>query len=576
MRSSFGVRVTFSFLAVVAFSLVATLVVLERATTSRLAEAITETRARMERVDRGFESARIKELDGDIGRFHMSPRLAGALQAAIEENSAQIILAAAAYELELANSIDHLAVFASQDGKFTTAMLDGKKFSVPKALARMPPTDPGEARYVRQDGDLFLLVARDVKLGSIVVGRMALGKKMVPAAIKEGAELVGVETCYYADGKCLLGTRDFDGPLGSLAVRAVKAKRDTVVRDASWAVIATKLAVGSGEPIHKLVAVRLSPIAKPFERIKTALYLTGITALLLASLAALTITRGLVAPIRDLVRAAERVARGDLSLNLKTDREDELGMLAKAFGVMTKSLSEGKGVQTLFMPKVEGGRFRRARYEFAFEPFGHMTGDWIQYDVRPDRCTLAIGDVSGKGPSAALATAVIASAWRQHDHSGAEVEPYLKELVLSLNEAVLQTFSRQLFSTLSIICIQNDKITFGSFGAPPWITISGGVVTSLRAPPSDPLGLQSGVKIRLKEMALDDVDMIFAFTDGVMEGRQYLRRLREMAETNPMPKSDQAFDWVKDCARRAGVGEVLPDDFTMMMVRVDPKPPSGA
>ena len=61
--------------------------------------------------------------------------------------------------------------------------------------------------------------------------------------------------------------------------------------------------------------------------------------LTLALVIALTVSRSISLPIQMAVDAAERVAEGDLSVNLSTDRQDETGKLVNALGRMVSGLN---------------------------------------------------------------------------------------------------------------------------------------------------------------------------------------------------------------------------------------------
>lgn len=63
-------------------------------------------------------------------------------------------------------------------------------------------------------------------------------------------------------------------------------------------------------------------------------------ALLLGSGAALLITRLIVRPLQSTLNAAERIAAGDLSQDIRISRDDELGQLQRAMQKMTLSLRE--------------------------------------------------------------------------------------------------------------------------------------------------------------------------------------------------------------------------------------------
>jgi len=60
----------------------------------------------------------------------------------------------------------------------------------------------------------------------------------------------------------------------------------------------------------------------------------------IAILATLLLTRHLLSPIRELMRAAKAVGAGDLGVRVKPTSGDELGMLTRAFNQMTQRLAQ--------------------------------------------------------------------------------------------------------------------------------------------------------------------------------------------------------------------------------------------
>ncbi len=73
---------------------------------------------------------------------------------------------------------------------------------------------------------------------------------------------------------------------------------------------------------------------------KTVLAVATVLALTLGLLAAWAITRQIIVPLRQTLHAAERVASGDLTLNLQAQRRDELGQLQASMHRMTQGLRE--------------------------------------------------------------------------------------------------------------------------------------------------------------------------------------------------------------------------------------------
>ncbi|CRM78393.1 hypothetical protein [Pseudomonas sp. 24 E 13] len=76
------------------------------------------------------------------------------------------------------------------------------------------------------------------------------------------------------------------------------------------------------------------------EAAQTHTLLIGVTlaALVLGALAAWWIARQIASPLRGILIAANRVAEGDLSHDIKVERRDELGQLQHSIGQMTRSL----------------------------------------------------------------------------------------------------------------------------------------------------------------------------------------------------------------------------------------------
>nr|WP_043308831.1 methyl-accepting chemotaxis protein [Pseudomonas sp. ML96] len=73
---------------------------------------------------------------------------------------------------------------------------------------------------------------------------------------------------------------------------------------------------------------------------RTLMIGAALFALLLGSAAAVVITRLIVQPLRATLSAAERIAAGDLSQDLRVNRADELGQLQRSMQDMTLSLRE--------------------------------------------------------------------------------------------------------------------------------------------------------------------------------------------------------------------------------------------
>jgi two-component system NtrC family sensor kinase len=90
------------------------------------------------------------------------------------------------------------------------------------------------------------------------------------------------------------------------------------------------------------VAVDREPLAAARRRASTTLVLGAGLALLLAIGLANLLARRLTRPLQDLHAGALSIARGDLDTKITVDSDDELGDVAQAFRVMTRSLKENQ------------------------------------------------------------------------------------------------------------------------------------------------------------------------------------------------------------------------------------------
>ena len=111
----------------------------------------------------------------------------------------------------------------------------------------------------------------------------------------------------------------------------------------SYSVAFGQLQDASGQRVGLLaVAVDREPLASARRRAATTLFLGAISALLLAIGLGAELARRLTRPLQNLHAGALSVARGDLDTRIAVDSDDEIGDVAEAFRVMTRSLKENQ------------------------------------------------------------------------------------------------------------------------------------------------------------------------------------------------------------------------------------------
>jgi signal transduction histidine kinase len=90
------------------------------------------------------------------------------------------------------------------------------------------------------------------------------------------------------------------------------------------------------------VGVDREPLAAARRRASTALILGAISALLLAMVLSNLLARRMTRPLQNLHAGALAIARGDLDTSFEVDTDDEIGDVAEAFRIMTRSLRENQ------------------------------------------------------------------------------------------------------------------------------------------------------------------------------------------------------------------------------------------
>src|SRR6185295_7427155 len=150
---------------------------------------------------------------------------------------------------------------------------------------------------------------------------------------------------------------------------------------------------------------------------------------IVAALFGAKLTRSITRAVADLYEGTRRVQAGDFSHRIPIRTKDQLSELAGSFNNMTEriqhlivevkekerlenELSIARDVQSQLFPK-EFPRLKTLELWGGCEPARTVSGDYYDFvSLGTDRAALAIGDISGKGISAALLMAHIQSALR--------------------------------------------------------------------------------------------------------------------------------------------------------------------
>jgi sigma-B regulation protein RsbU (phosphoserine phosphatase) len=232
-------------------------------------------------------------------------------------------------------------------------------------------------------------------------------------------------------------------------------------------------------------------------------------------------------------------------------------------GTHQRQLATAKQVQLQFLPQ---RRPQIAGYQFYdyYQPADEVGGDYFGYILLADgRLALAVGDVAGKGVSAALLMAHFCSEVRYC----LATSPTPAEAVTLLNQDLSAEMLNYHFVTF-VLCVLDPiqhKITLVNAGHLPPLRRRGNKVEELGAGRGGlPLGCDRERGYEQIEFTLENGDAIVLFTDGISEamnaqGKVYsTSRLREVLARVPGGVQPMAEGLLEDV--RLHVRGRLPSD----------------
>jgi sigma-B regulation protein RsbU (phosphoserine phosphatase) len=327
------------------------------------------------------------------------------------------------------------------------------------------------------------------------------------------------------------------------------------------------------------------------------------------------LTRTVTGAVAQLYEGTKHINRGDFSHRVPVRSNDQVATLANSFNSMTASLEklieEQKDKQRLenelvIAQEVQNQLFPHEILQLAslevhgfFRPARTVSGDYYDFlTLDSDRLILAVGDISGKGISAALLMATIHSAVRAlsmqdipvlrepaavgaaigsdvvlaSGFRGVDVSP--GALLSLLNHQLYESTPPEKYATL-FLGIYNGverKLTYSNGGhLPPIIMSEDGSIRRLECG-GTVVGLFDQRTYEEGSVQLRRGEIFLAYTDGVTEpendfgefGEQRLIDLLRENRDLPLPRISEIVttavdDWI-------GANE-QPDDVTLVLAR---------
>ncbi len=315
-----------------------------------------------------------------------------------------------------------------------------------------------------------------------------------------------------------------------------------------------------------------------------------------------SLARTITSAMQDLYNGTRRVAAGDFSHRIHVKGRDQLAAVTESFNTMTGHLErlvlvekEKERLQSELeiAREVQNQLFPRFTPQMATleitglcRPASMVSGDYYDFlSLERNNVAIAIGDVAGKGISAALLMASIQSIMRTQlsaaypspaiTVNGACVSPCSTSAMVSqLNRQLFQSTSPEKYATFMFgVYDETDRVfTYTNAGHLPSILIRRGEATLLEVT-GTVVGAFPSCVYQEQKVRLEQGDLLVSYTDGITEpenayGEEFgADRLVETILKNQKLNGPDLMNCVMDAVRSWTTAPELPDDMTLVLAR---------
>jgi sigma-B regulation protein RsbU (phosphoserine phosphatase) len=267
----------------------------------------------------------------------------------------------------------------------------------------------------------------------------------------------------------------------------------------------------------------------------------GIVGLFLLSVAVAFIARSFTRPLKAMARATEKIATGNLDIELPPAKTgDEVGKLSKSFQTMKESLKEyiqqltettaskerieselkiAHDIQMSILPKIFPPFPNRKEFDIyaVIEPAREVGGDLYDFFfIDEENLFFIIGDVSGKGVPASLFMAVTKTLIKATALKGIEPGQILTEVNRELSEGNESSMFATIFC--GVLHTRTGAVSYANGGHnSPLILRKDKGVTFLESKRGLVVGAMEDSVYETGRFTLDPGDGLCLYTDGVTE-----------------------------------------------------------
>jgi serine phosphatase RsbU (regulator of sigma subunit) len=366
---------------------------------------------------------------------------------------------------------------------------------------------------------------------------------------------------------------------------AMVAASGTPRRSGDWIIVARRAPSGIVFGIARPVGASLREIQRAAVR-NLGL---GLLVIALAFVGIIPISHRMTQHLATLTQGVHQLAGGDFQTRVPVRSKDEFGALAGAFNQMAEDLERHEAlvveqerlrkelelsrlIQTEMLPR-GSLRFGPAEISGVSIPAREVGGDFFNYFVLPDgRLALLVGDVSGKGVSAALLMANIQATLRARlPH-----ETNLATLADRLDRELDQNTPGSVYLTLFVGILDSNGrlLRYVNAGHNPQFVLHDRNGLSPLSSTGMPIALYAGHGYSEASVDLAAGDLLFFYTDGLVEtenerkdmfGAERLQAILERERGEDINTILQRVE--QDVKTFRGSAEPF-DDATMMALRI--------
>ncbi len=316
---------------------------------------------------------------------------------------------------------------------------------------------------------------------------------------------------------------------------------------------------------------------------------------LISLVIAVAIARSITRTIHSLDEATSAIQQGNFEYRIKTRKRDQLEAMAGSFNKMSESIVSlmqqvtekqrldkeieiAREVQSKLFPQ-KLPSIKNFQLAAACLPARQVSGDY--YDFIPlgaNAFDVVIGDISGKGISAALLMASLQSSIRtiiSYQTLGPNRDASVAKSVSDVNRQLYLQTSPDKFATLVLSRFDAEKltVTYCNAGHNPPLVISDHSIRHL-SKGGMVAGLFEDPEYDEETLQLKPDDMVVYYTDGIVEaenpnGEQYGEdRLAELLIANAFLTADDLQALILDQLSCWVAGGDQRDDMTVVIVKM--------